>query len=726
MPKLFKKLKSSSEVPPVGGDFLISVILTNKQLQAALVKRGAKQPEIKEFSKVKQYFDRQDLAEQLDQALQELGPDSEEVTETVFNFADNWLDGVDLKADKKAIIKDVSEQLSLEALGQLSISQALARARVLADEHDSSLMIFLEEKSFDLLLIKHGEFLAAVNVGRSNEIVADLQEGLARITREVGEEGKYFPNKLFLSSLILKEKELGQIQDTITEFDWSNFAGFLQIPEVEVLEADYLIKAVSLSAASSLGEVIDKIEPTSKAETKLESKAEAEADQDQETKTRTVENDASSFGIAIDQDLIKESLARPIEKKVIQKNETAIIENKPKKLKKRSSLGRFLTKNKKGVLIGAGAGLISLLVLVTVYALFLANFTIVLTPERQILQKKVAVTLDPDLKESDFENYLLKASLVDKELSGEDVLNTTGISLVGEKAKGKAKIFNKTSDEETLGVGTVLSYEEIRFSLDDEVKVASATEKAGGSGVDYGQVEANVTAIDIGADANINKETKLRVADYYDDSFSAQAVDNFSGGSSREIRVVSPEDISKLATELKQVLIDDASEEFSDDSKDGVYFIPTGNSKTLSAEYSHQEGEEVESLVLNLTIEVEAVKYSSSDLKQLAIEVLKQDLPDGYKFVDEEPELMSDNAKEASDTAQIVIDTELFAKAEAELDENALTEVIKGQAIEQALNLLISKDGIKAARVDYQPSFFLKILKKLPNNAERIKLVIEN
>ena len=99
-------------------ELFITIILSDQELQAALV---SKNQEIKEYSAIKTYFDRQDLLTQLDQALQDLGPLADEVADCVFVFDETWLEKGDLQDSKKVIVKDLTDNLSLLPLGQMSI-----------------------------------------------------------------------------------------------------------------------------------------------------------------------------------------------------------------------------------------------------------------------------------------------------------------------------------------------------------------------------------------------------------------------------------------------------------------------------------------------------------------------------------------------------------------------------------------------------------------------------
>jgi len=218
----------------------------------------------------------------------------------------------------------------------------------------------------------------------------------------------------------------------------------------------------------------------------------------------------------------------------------------------------------------------------------------------------------------------------------------------------------------------------------------------------------------------------LQVADFSEDTYSATVIDNFSGGSSREVRVVSQEDLDNLLNQLRESLNEIAMDEFKQESKDGVYFVPTGNNRIINFEYDYEEGDEIETLSLSMTLEVEAVKYLSSDLKQLAEAVLLLDLPENYEFVDEEPSLLSDEPQPlADDSSRLVLDAELSAKAKANINEDSLKELVLGKSIDEAKNDLQEQESIDRVEIIFQPAFASKFLQNLPKDSKRLNFVID-
>lgn len=744
MPNFLKKLNrgkktkqnESSITELIEEQYFISIILSDQELQSALVSKTQK---IKEYSTIKSYFDRQDLLTQLDQSLQDLGPLAEEVADCVFIFDETWLKDGDLLDNKKVIVKELAESLSLSALGQMGISDAIHQARIFNDPHDSSLIIYLREKDFDLLLIKHGQLLANLKVGRSAKLNDDLQEGLARISQDLGEQGKYFPNKVFLTSLNLTQKLLNKEQTQLQTFDWTQIAGFLQAPEFVVLEADYLIKALSLAASQMLSKKSNL--PFAQNDQSKNRVIEDSQDQNMPVKLEKPDikdNTVSSFGIDLsttktkldmtNQSILSDNLQSEEFASVDLQNASSteiLATEKTKKYKKMTSFNRFFKKNRKSLLVGIGAGLLALTALILIFTLFISNVTIKITPNEKILQKNLEIILDPQLTESDFTKNLLKATLEKKEVSGQDSLSTTGISLVGDKAKGEVELFNKTFTDKTFTANTNLTYEDIVFVLDKEITVPAAEEKDGGRGIDYGSEKVTLTAKEIGADANIEKNSKLKIADFSEETYLATAVDNFSGGSSREVRVVSKKDLDNLLSQLRKSLNAIASNEYSQESKDGVYFVPTGSDRITTFTYDHEETDEVETLSLSMTLEVEAIKYLSSDLKQLAEAVLLLDLPENYDFVDEEPLLLSDQPEPMADNSKrLVLDAELSAKSRAVIDEASLVNLVLGKSVEEAKNNLQKDGSIKQAEIIFKPAFMTNFFKKLPRDPKRLNFII--
>jgi hypothetical protein len=243
--------------------------------------------------------------------------------------------------------------------------------------------------------------------------------------------------------------------------------------------------------------------------------------------------------------------------------------------------------------------------------------------------KDARITLDPKAAATDPEKLILKAELTKKDVTGSDILATTGIKLVGDKAGGVIKIFNKTAALKTFTKGTELTSGAIKFILQDDVQVASASVIQNGvesETRDYGEAETKVTAIDIGAEANLAKDATLKIASFDAGTYTAMVKEGLTGGSSREVRVIATEDRLKLQKTLLADLTKKAEAAFKADSGNGRYLMATNRTLQTTAKFDGEVGKEAETLALEMTVTFEGLQYTREDLKPIIVKVLGGEL----------------------------------------------------------------------------------------------------
>jgi hypothetical protein len=210
---------------------------------------------------------------------------------------------------------------------------------------------------------------------------------------------------------------------------------------------------------------------------------------------------------------------------------------------------------------------------------------------------------------------------------------------VGEPARGKVAIYNRTSSSKTLTTGTNLTANDLQFTLDDDVNIASAstTENPDFSlTTQPSKAEVNITATNIGSQYNLGVDSQFSVANFSSESFVGRAITDLSGGSSREVQVVSPDDLERLNQELLDQLQEQATAKLTEQtgSKQGVVYA--NDYKTLDQSQSHKVGEEATSVSLNLTVAQTAYIYNIKDISLLAQQRMLENLPENYVIQAEE------------------------------------------------------------------------------------------
>lgn len=742
--KLFsQKSKKSSKLGDKNKDInphsFLCLVLVGDRVQAAMWQVENKKVELVEQSVIHRYENNEDGLIKIDEALQELGPDSEKLSEVVFGFDPRWIGDSGLKKTHKSFIKNITQSLQLNPMGFVVVTDALIQQLIIDSPLDSSVLVYAQDKHVYIFLIKQGKLVNSLSVGRSENIVNDIVEGLARFKRSSKEKDGYLPAKVILASLVMDSAELIETQQAVLNYDWADNHPFLQTPVIEILDTVKLLQAVVYQGGAAVSktkglEINDggKVVANAIASSNLAIGDDSKSGNDFGFEEVQVKGDnfgsATSFGIPMKEDKLLDAdqdQEKPIDK---DKDEEPKVIKKPKN-QKNKKLSKMLAwfKNhphKNVITIGAVGGLLALIATFVIVTMSTYQAKLLITPDQETISKDVAIILDSSIKESDPENLILKATIEEKEVNGTDSIETTGIKHVGDKAAGSITIFNKTTSEKTFAEGTSFSDQGRSFTLNEEITVASASvqQQSGGETKEYGQADANVTAVEIGDESNLTKDTELKANSFDTDTYSAKVKDSFTGGASREIRVVAKIDQDTLLKALKQDLIKKGEEEYSNDSGDGRYYVVTGDNKVVLVEFSSELGEEAENLNLDLVMNIGAVAYQSEDIRPLIVVALSEEIPDGYELLDEDPEILSSPSSEATSGARVVLDANVSAKVGPKLDREELIRSVLGLNFSEAIGRLQQKNTIQ--EVDYQlkPVYAGWFIRKIPNDFERVTI----
>ncbi len=771
LPKLFTAHDQSGEPRLV-----LCLAISNTRLQALLLRVGDAQTTIVEKSRVLEYADAAAALVKADEALQDLGPESESLNQIIFCFESSWVKDGDIAETKRPLVKKITTELSLEPLGFIVISEALAHYYVQQNALFSGLLFLFTTDHVMVNLVSQGVIKHAESVGRSDNAVADVEEALARFALKSKTETQ-LPPKMVLASFDLNAEELRKQQQQLLDYSWDGQKLFLQTPTIDVVPPEAFVTVMALEAAravalahglpvpqssnhsttvsvtaprSSFTEpattTLDSVQPElvevepeadldiDPDETEAEAEQEATANSSQEL---AVEPAVTTFGIPISAakiaaapelesaesgDFSSDFAVVPTASKSAGKSDSKTGLNWLSALNKpyhgRRSVGFF-------AIIGVLAGVLVLGIVAVMSVLFMTSAQLQVTLSKQLVSKEVEITLDPTATTTDPEARVLAAKKVTKVLEDQSSMSTTGTLLVGDKAKGKVRLFNKTSSEKTFAAGSTFTSKNLSFKLDSAVTVASASSHTTGETkkITFGNADGTVTASAIGDESNLKKDVELVIDSFSTDTFSALVVDGLAGGASREVRVVAAADRAELLKDLRGELLLKANSEFAAQSKDGTYFLPNARITKETPSYSAKEGDEATQLTLSLSIEVEALSYTAADLQPIAKQVLSAEVPAGFELVGEDPQILSaPDTSAASGSGKLKLNANISSAAYPTVVESELIKIVLGKSLETAQADLEALDTVSSATVMLQPSFIQSIRTTLPNDEQRIHL----
>ena len=509
----------------------------------------------------------EDLTEAVDTALsscvQKLPEEVEEPTKTVFGVSSSWVTGGEIKEDNLNLIKKICSELSLTPSGFVVLPEAI-----------SHYFKFLEGTPLNAIVLGLREGDIELSVFKTGDLVGTTQVARSvSVTDDVVEGLSRFDGVSPLPSRIIvydgKGAELDDAKNTLSGEGWegSEKVKFLHTPKVEVLEAEKKVLAVSLAGATEIAGV-------------------SQIAMEEEKPTPPVDN----LGF-----VVQKEVPPPVKL--------------PRSLKL-PRLPRFPKIKLPLIFIVLGTVLLGLFAFWWFYP-----------------KATVAIYVSPKSFEEELEVVFGFDQVVAASVSGEKTKNTSGVKLVGERAKGTVQIRNGTAGVVNLSSGTLLSSAgDLKFSLDNSASVSAAL-SPGSPGTTTGQV----TADSIGAEYNLAKDETFKIGNYPKAEVDGVTTDNFSGGTSREISAVSDDDREKLKEELEAELTENAKKELSGKVGRDQMFIPElVLLDEKEALFSHKVGDEADNLKLALSMDARGVITDKRRLADSVREKIKDRIPEGF------------------------------------------------------------------------------------------------
>lgn len=106
-------------------------------------------------SSLERYGDSQTCIIKVDEVLQQLGPESESVSEVLFCVPHLWTEGANIISEKKPQLQKLSPT-SLKPLGFLVQTEVLSDYLIAGNKHISTVIILVDENHVSLIILGKG------------------------------------------------------------------------------------------------------------------------------------------------------------------------------------------------------------------------------------------------------------------------------------------------------------------------------------------------------------------------------------------------------------------------------------------------------------------------------------------------------------------------------------------------------------------------------------------
>jgi hypothetical protein len=298
--------------------------------------------------------------------------------------------------------------------------------------------------------------------------------------------------------------------------------------------------------------------------------------------------------------------------------------------------------------------------------------------DMQTMQKDSTIVADPSITAVDEANRKIPGTVVDAQVDGELKGAASGKKQVGEPAKGTVIVYNKTNSPRTFNAGTIITVDNLQFTLDSNVQIAS--QSAFDSGISFGKATVNATAVAIGPDGNLAAGKELNIKDQSYDNYYAKVDQAFSGGVSKDVTVVTAEDQRKLLAQVSAELRTKAREQIQVKlNEQGLKIIEEGlTEQIVSQVYSKKVGDQATDFTIEMVSKYKGTAYNETELKGLVSKLLDTNVPEGFELDVANSETQSEVSKVEKD-GKLVFTAKFKAKLKPKIDLEGLKKQIAGQ-----------------------------------------------
>ena len=693
---------------------------------------------------------------------QVLGLKEIEPQKILFGVPHSWLSDDNLKDEYLKLLRGVVKELELTPMAYVATSNALTHFLEKQEGvPTTAILIGFEKLHLSVTVVRAGKLDGVKLIKRGESAGSDIEKVLLNFT-----DIETLPSKILIYG-----REAAGLKSQLLSFSWMSKLSFLHFPKIDVLEDDIEIKSICLAGGSEINPAVSytdhpvkvqaekttvlaeedlkeqvKAEESESDEQSLQSDNLQEADLSEKDDFGFVVGDISSQEsekedkkVAEESDLdekdsyeYKEDSLATTEKTPLEVEDFESYEKgstslatptdlpKEERVKAKLNFRRFIPKSFTSLAMLLGiAGIIALLLGAFV---FLPKADIKIFVEPKILEKDAQVVADPKQKTVDEGAKVIPGQVIEADVSGSAKDSASGKKQIGDPAKGTIILYNKTFNSVSISKGTQLSGSGgTKFTLDNSVNIAS--ESATDSGITFGKATTTVTASAIGADGNLPSGSDFTIAGYSSDKLAAKSEGNFSGGTSKDVTVVSSEDQQRLLAKLSSDLRQQAQQKLQEKYPDKKILKEALSESISKKSYNKNINDQASEFTLSMTISYKGTAFNDVDLRTIVSKLVNTQVPDGFALDLSDTETQADVSKLEKD-GKLVFLARFKAKLLPKIDTDKIKSQIAFKAPAEAADLIKGIDNILGSEIKISPNFLPQPLQRLPIFTKNIKIEV--
>lgn len=688
------------------------------------------------------YSSEHELTDASNRALDEVLGDMElNPTKVLLGVPDFWLRDDNLKDEYLKLLRSLTKDLELEPMAFVSVSHAISHFLQKQTGVPTTAVLINYGDPLVVSVVKAGKIVGSKEMKRSEDLAFDLEKALASF-----DEVEVLPSRI----LVFGQSKSAGMKEKLVSFPWMAKLPFLHIPKIDMLDESVSIQAVCFAGASEINPDVS-YNPQAFGKG---SRDESILHKGVDLKNPGLEKAgfvAGDIGSLEDEEMVFDherdgDSYHPDESYKSFENEGAVVKRgrhqpmmAPPQMGDETDLAtrRSLVPGVGGVLgwprqlLGGGTMMGKLFIILPVLAMvglvaayiLLVKVHVTIFIDAKVLEKDAQVIADPSITAVDEGGKKIPGKVVETSVTDTGKGSASGKKQIGDPAKGKVIVYNKTDSSKSLSKGTLVSSSNgIKFSLDSSILIASQSATPGPNFqtiITPGKSDSvGATAVGIGPDGNLSAGSNLTVAGFADSQVIAQVDTAFSGGTSKDITVVTADDQKKLLAVVASTLRGKAREQIQGKLTGDNKILEEGLVENITSQkYSKNVGDQASEFSLTLSINYKGTSYSDNDLKTMVAKSIETTVPEGFQLNLADSETQAAANKVEKD-GKLYFNAKFKAKLVPKIDLEKLKKEIKLKPVKAAADIIKKIDSVIGTEFVYSPKIpsFMQLVPILSKN----------
>lgn len=387
-------------------------------------------------------------------------------------------------------------------------------------------------------------------------------------------------------------------------------------------------------------------------------------------------------------------------------------------------------KPKSRSLFSGGQKFIAAVISIVLCLIFLASYifpeaTIYVEARTEPVTRDMEIRVDVNQAAPNTSELAVPGKILEKEVSGKKTFAATGSKNVGKKASGFVSIYNFSKTTLILKAQTtVLTRNGKKYFFVQDATGVRPTAFIGQKQeqeIDPTSLVAPlpVVAENPGVEYNLPKDTRLQIANEVfgskPEALYAVAAEAITGGTNKDIKVVTDADIASAYDSLVQDLVKQTSAALGSDTA-GLKLLDSAiKSEVVEKQTSTPAGTEISEFEVSLRVRQKALVYNQSEIIALIQSRISRLLPEDKQIVTRGSDRLDSQFKTLDLATGVgTLASHFEGQVVYKLDAGNIAEKLKGKTAAEIKEILLSSTGIASVVVKFWP-VWVKKASKIPS-----------